>query len=43
MKDIKKKNKKNKRNSVLPHYIVAGDHGYEGNYINSIIDLTGSE
>ena len=22
--------------SVLPHYIVAEDHGYDGNYINSM-------
>ena len=28
---------------MLTHYIVADDHGYDGHYINSIIELTGSE
>ena len=28
---------------VLPHYIMNDDHGYDGHYINSIIDLTNIE
>ena len=28
---------------LRPHYIVADDHSYDGNYINSIIDLTDSD
>ena len=29
--------------SPIPPYIVAEDHSYDGKYIKSIIDLTGSE
>ena len=29
--------------SVLPQYIMAEDHSYDGNFINSIIELRGSE
>ena len=29
--------------SVLNNYIMAEDHGYDGNYLNSIIELEDGE